>query len=176
MLVTLCIGTLLQAVGELNSLMVFPIGGCAILFGIVALVLIDNTMTAMLASRAYKQQILNSLEAKTLNKPHQHHHSATTDPSDPKHAVAVQRDIEAATAAQSANHGHQCMRSLGATSWLASGSKPANNVRQYVTAYSMELGCIFHSVIIGVGLGVLTESRSLIVTLMVALAVHQVRI
>jgi zinc transporter 1/2/3 len=168
----------MQAVGELNSLMPFPVGGCAILFGIVALVLIDNTMTAMLAPAAYKRHILDGLEtnASCNTKQHQHqHHSAATDPTDPKHAAAVQRDVEAATAAQSASHVHQCMRSLGATSWLASGSKPANNVRQYVTAYSMELGCIFHSVIIGVGLGVLTESRSLIVTLMVALAVHQVR-
>jgi zinc transporter 1/2/3 len=166
----------LQAVGELNSLMAFPVGGCAILFGIVALVLIDNTMTAMLAPAAYKRQIHDSLETNVYTKKqHAHHHTAATDPTDPKHAAAVQRDVEAATAAQSANHVHQCMHSLGATSWLASGSKPANNVRQYVTAYSMELGCIFHSVIIGVGLGVLTESRSLIVTLMVALAVHQVR-
>jgi zinc transporter 1/2/3 len=157
--------------------MTFPIGGCAILFGIIALVLIDNTMTALLAPPSYKQHIRNSLENNNrYSNPHQHHHhSAASDPSDPKHTVAVQRDVEAATAAQSANHVHQCMRSLGASSWLASGSKPANNVRQYVTAYSMELGCIFHSVIIGVGLGVLTESRSLVVTLMVALAVHQVR-
>uniref|UniRef100_A0A383WMG0 Zinc/iron permease n=1 Tax=Tetradesmus obliquus TaxID=3088 RepID=A0A383WMG0_TETOB len=165
-----------SAVGELNSLMTFPVGGCAILFGIIALVLIDNTMTALLAPPAYKQHIRDGLESNNKNnkQPHQHHHSAAaTDPSDPKHAVAVQRDVEAATAAQSSNHVHQCMRTLGASSWLASGSKPASNVRQYVTAYSMELGCIFHSVIIGVGLGVLTESRSLIVTLMVALAVHQ---
>jgi zinc transporter 1/2/3 len=167
----------MQAVGELNSLMVFPVGGCAILFGIVVLVLIDNTMTAMLAPAAYKQQIQDKLETNVYTKKqHTHQHSAAaSDPTDAKHAAAVQRDVEAATAAQSAGHMHQCMRSLGSTSWLASGAKPAINVRQYVTAYSMELGCIFHSVVIGVGLGVLTESRSLIVTLMVALTVHQVR-
>jgi zinc transporter 1/2/3 len=47
------------------------------------------------------------------------------------------------------------------------------NIRQYVTAYTMELGCIFHSVIIGVGVGVITHDRQLVVTLMVALAIHQ---
>lgn len=158
--------------------MVFPVGGCAILFGIIALVLIDNTMTAVLTPPAQKQHIRDSLNSDSHETKayRQHHHSAAPAGStDPKREVAVQRDVEAATAARPATHAHQCMNSLGASSWLASGSKPASSVRQYVTAYSMEAGCIFHSVIIGVGLGVLTASRSLVVTLMVALAVHQVR-
>jgi zinc transporter 1/2/3 len=70
-------------------------------------------------------------------------------------------------------HSHSCMRSLNSTSWIASAAVPVFNVKQYVTAYTMELGCIFHSVIIGVGVGVITEDRHLVVTLMIALAVHQ---
>eukprot|EP00882_Tetradesmus_deserticola_P002513 GHRQ01002675.1.p1 GENE.GHRQ01002675.1~~GHRQ01002675.1.p1 ORF type:complete len:375 (+),score=159.09 GHRQ01002675.1:202-1326(+) len=160
-----------SAIGELNSLMAFPVGGCAVLFGIVALVLIDNTMAAMMLPPAYKQHMHDSVAS---NKAVHHHHSAPAGHTDvARHAAAEQRDVEAAAAAQSAGHVHQCMRNLSASSWLASSAKPVSNVRQCVTAYSMELGCIFHSVIIGVGLGVLTESRSLIVTLMIALAVHQ---
>ncbi|KAF6262375.1 ZIP family transporter [Scenedesmus sp. NREL 46B-D3] len=148
-----------SAIGELNSLMVFPVGGCAILFGIIALVLIDNTMTAVLTPPAQKQHIRDSLNSDSHETKayRQHHHSAApAGSSDPKREVAVQRDVEAATAARPATHAHQCMNSLGASSWLASGSKPASSVRQYVTAYSME-----------------AASRSLVVTLMVALAVHQ---
>jgi zinc transporter 1/2/3 len=65
------------------------------------------------------------------------------------------------------------MRGLNATGWVSSAAAPMRNVRQYVTAYTMELGCIFHSVIIGVGVGVITGDRELVITLMVALAIHQ---
>ncbi len=37
----------------------------------------------------------------------------------------------------------------------------------------MELGCIFHSVIIGIGMGVIVNDRHLVATLMIALTVHQ---
>eukprot|EP00775_Hariotina_reticulata_P007796 gene7796-7993_t len=108
-----------EAVSELNSLMEFPIGGCTVLFGIIALVLLDSWLASSLAPD------------------------------------------------------HSCMRSLNSTSWVASAAAPVRNIKQYVTAYTMELGCIFHSVIIGVGVGVITEDRHLVITLMVALAVHQ---
>lgn len=38
-------------------------------------------------------------------------------------------------------------------------------------SYTMELGCIFHSIIIGVGVGVITGDRQLVIVLMVGGAV-----
>jgi zinc transporter 1/2/3 len=70
-------------------------------------------------------------------------------------------------------HGHQCLRSINASGWISSAAAPMRDLRKCVTAYTMEFGCIFHSVIIGVGVGVITEDRQLVTTLMVALAIHQ---
>lgn len=127
-----------ECVLELEGLMSFHIAGVTVLFGIVVLVLIDNSLAAFLAPEEYKQQIRDQL---------------------------AQRAASA--------HGHQCLRSLNATGWAASAASPLANVRQYVTAYTMELGCVFHSFIIGLGVGVITNNRELVVTLMVALAIHQ---
>eukprot|EP00877_Chromochloris_zofingiensis_P010839 jgi/Chrzof1/6008/Cz17g00150.t1 len=63
---------------------------------------------------------------------------------------------------------------MSAERWLTSVTEPVGNAKQYVTAYTMELGCIFHSVIIGVGLSTLTDDDvQLVVTLMIAVAIHQ---
>lgn len=70
-------------------------------------------------------------------------------------------------------HGHQCLNPLKGNGWLTSAETPVKTLRQYVTAYTMEMGCIFHSLIIGIGVGVITDDRHLVVDLMIALAVHQ---
>jgi zinc transporter ZupT len=79
----------------------------------------------------------------------------------------------AARSSVSQPHGHQCLRSINASSWISSAAAPMRDLRQCVTAYTMEFGCIFHSVIIGVGVGVVTHDRQLVTTLMIALAIHQ---
>lgn len=171
-----------QAVGELNSLMTFPVGGCTILFGIIVLVLIDNSLAAFLAPEHYKQHIQEEIAAKEdpALKPHKHDHgahahsaAAAADGHKHGHQHEVAIGSSAAAAAAAAAHTHQCLRSMNASNWVASGSKPTRSIRQYVTAYTMELGCIFHSIIIGIGVGVITEDRHLVITLMIALAIHQ---
>jgi hypothetical protein len=65
-------------------------------------------------------------------------------------------------------HTHACTSALTAQRWAGAGAGGAlTNVRQRVTAYTMELGCIFHSIIIGVGVGVITGERQLVISLMV---------
>ncbi|KAF8065477.1 hypothetical protein HT031_003078 [Scenedesmus sp. PABB004] len=219
-----------EAVGELNSLMEFPIGGCTILFGIVSLVIFDSSLAAWLAPPGYKQQIRDDAAAAAAAAQQQqpqggagakhgaehhhaaavagaggaaaapagahkrcgggHHHGPQAAPAAAKGAVdggdaldGAERGAEPSADAAAvlggaggAAHGHQCLRSLNASGWVSSGAgDPGSMVslRQCVTAYTMELGCIFHSVIIGVGVGVITSDRRLVVTLMVALAVHQ---
>eukprot|EP00879_Flechtneria_rotunda_P002960 GHRR01003177.1.p1 GENE.GHRR01003177.1~~GHRR01003177.1.p1 ORF type:complete len:368 (+),score=84.80 GHRR01003177.1:176-1279(+) len=146
-----------EAVYQLDSLLEFHVGGCAVLFGIVALVLVDNCLAALLAPESYKQHI----REKQVDKPH-----GEANKHDHGHGT---RDVEL----QNVSHSHQCMRTLSPNGWVASAAAPTKSVRQYVTAYTMELGCIFHSIIIGVGVGVLTSGRQLVIRLMVALAIHQ---
>eukprot|EP00877_Chromochloris_zofingiensis_P006292 jgi/Chrzof1/1916/Cz10g26060.t1 len=145
-----------EAVEELHGLLDYHIGGIPMLFGIILLVLIDSSMTAWFVSRASKERL---------------QHNGAHSKSETEHTNEL--DTGKAAAVGSVTHVHQCLRSMNAETWLSTVSKPVVNVRQYVTAYTMELGCIFHSVIIGVGVGTITGSQQLVVTLMIAIAFHQ---
>lgn len=46
-------------------------------------------------------------------------------------------------------------------------------VKQQVVCVTMELGCVFHSVVLGLALGVMSASPQLVVTMLVVLSVHQ---
>jgi zinc transporter 1/2/3 len=108
-----------------------------------------------------------------------HHHHHDHDHHDHDHDEA---DTDYHHASQ---HTHQCLRSSNAQRWqLASSTTPdaaaataraaaLRKVKLTVGAYAMELGCIFHSVIIGVGLGVVVSGRAYVATLLGALTVHQ---
>lgn len=72
-----------------------------------------------------------------------------------------------AAAAAPALHTHACTSALSAQRWADLGGD-LGGVRQRVTAYTMELGCCFHSVIIGVGMGVITGDRQLVIVLLVS--------
>jgi len=110
---------------------------------------------------------------------HDHHHDHHHDDHDDHHASL---------------HTHQCLRSSSAQRWqLASGpgagaGSPANvgtpaeratraaalrALKLTIGAYAMELGCIFHSFIIGMGLGVVVSGRGYVATMLGALTVHQ---
>jgi len=173
-----------EAVHQLEGLLDFHLAGCTILFGILSLVLIDNSLAAFLTPDSYKEQIRATAKessghschtkkpaqastAAADKHPHDHDHSPAQD------SARDLKEVDEAIRAASQSHSHQCLRSLNATGWVSSATAPMRNVRQYVTAYTMELGCIFHSVIIGVGVGVITNDRQLVVTLMIALAIHQ---
>lgn len=167
----------MQAVEELNSLMDFPVGGCAVLFGILVLVIIDNSLTAVLAPEHYKQHIRDQMASKEkengrAQERHGHGEHAASAAAGIHGHDHHQHDA-AAVGGNASAHSHQCLRTMNASNWVASGTKPTRSIRQYVTAYTMELGCIFHSVIIGIGVGVITEDRHLVITLMIALAIHQ---
>lgn len=150
-----------ETVHQLEGLLDFHLAGCTILFGILALVLVDSSLAAYMTPDSYKQELL----AKA--KLHQHEHDSASD------LKQAEDDIKAAAAAAARSHSHQCLRGLNTSGWVSSAAAPMRNVRQYVTAYTMELGCIFHSVIIGIGVGVITNDRGLVITLMIALAIHQ---
>ncbi|GBF90062.1 zinc-nutrition responsive transporter [Raphidocelis subcapitata] len=184
-----------EAVAELAEVVDFPIGGVTVLFGVLALVVLDSSLTAQWAPEDYKRRLREAQHAaedsaaaaagaaaKSLD------HACPADGKAgelPPPALMSGKDVaaalgEAAAAATAgaarAPHTHACASAFAAQRWLAGGAaddSPLAGVKQKVTAYSMELGCIFHSVIIGVGVGVITTDRRLVLVLMIALVVHQ---
>jgi zinc transporter 1/2/3 len=190
-----------ESVEQLHDVIEYHLAGCTVLFGMLVLLLIDNSLAACLAPEAYKQQLRAELAANKAHTdgavaavPSTHKLAAAgsstcgggshSHPRQPSAAAAPPADtaarsdltsigkggdavadimgssdtgnLDAVRSAASQSHGHQCLRSLNATGWVLSVAGPMRNVRQYVTAYTMELGCIFHSIIIGVGVGVIT--------------------
>ncbi|GFR42139.1 hypothetical protein Agub_g2985, partial [Astrephomene gubernaculifera] len=95
-----------------------------------------------------------------------HAHSFPLSPSQPP--------LPCAPVAAGEGHSHVCVSRGSASNWVAAAAvETLGGLRQRVVAYLFELGCIFHSFIIGLSLGVnrtdLTEVRSLLL----ALAFHQ---
>lgn len=46
-------------------------------------------------------------------------------------------------------------------------------VKQHVVCVTMELGCVFHSVVLGLALGVMSNAPNMVATLFIVLAIHQ---
>jgi zinc transporter ZupT len=134
----------MQALEQLEGLPLsfpVPIGGCAILVGILLLVILDSTIAGILAPESYR----NELQEDATN-------SVITEASARKGTL------------------HHSSSSAASLSAAAASMK---TVRQGVTAVTMELGCVFHSVIIGIGVGVITGDKQLVLTMITALAIHQ---
>lgn len=71
------------------------------------------------------------------------------------------------------SHTHECLREISPSHWVVTVNEEQNSVRSKVMAYVMELGCIFHSVLIGIGLGVTSGEKGPVVALIIALTFHQ---
>jgi zinc transporter ZupT len=135
----------LQALEQLEGLPLnfpVPVGGCAILVGILLLVILDSTIAAILAPESYR----NALQEDENN-------TVTTDPSPRKGTLHCHNSSSAAP--------------------VSAPAASMKTIRQGVTAVTMELGCIFHSVIIGISVGVITGDKHLVLTMITALAIHQ---
>lgn len=132
-----------QAIEQLGNLPVhipIPLGPCAILFGIIALVVSDSVLSSFLAPESYKQQL-------------QAEHNTNIAQRKTGFFTCGHLNVEPAVAAEA----------------VAAMQK----LRHAISAVTMELGCIFHSVIIGIGVGVINNDRHLVLTLITALAIHQ---
>jgi zinc transporter 1/2/3 len=135
----------MQALEQLQGLpfnFPVPVGGCAILVGILLLVILDSTIAGILAPESYR----NELQEQESN-------SVVTEPSTRKGALHCHSSSSAAP--------------------VSAAAASMKTIRQGVTAVTMELGCIFHSVIIGIGVGVITGDKQLVLTMITALAIHQ---
>jgi zinc transporter 1/2/3 len=150
-----------SAMFQLAGLTAYSFGGVAVLAGIFLLIIIDTGLQAAL----------------TPKDTHAHSHDEHRDGGHGLGHVHTEIAGDLKVAVQGGpskpTHTHQCLRSVSQEHWVASAEKPLFNVKQYVTAYTMELGCIFHSVTIGVSLGVMTDDRAAVVIMMIAVAIHQ---
>lgn len=189
-----------EAVMELSEVHSYPIAGVAVLFGILALVVTESSLTALWAPDDYKEKLRRqqhshshapaSAAAAAAATVHAAHSSgskhgeaggsgATVAAGGKDASVFVVPPSSAADALDAAAaqgpvpHSHACTSSLSAQRWAGGAMGALDGARRRVTAYTMELGCMFHSVIIGVGVGVITGDRQLVLVLMVALIVHQ---
>jgi zinc transporter ZupT len=136
-----------QALEQLEGLPLnfpVPVGGCAILVGILLLVILDSTLAGILAPESYR----NELQEDESN-------SVITEPNTRKGSL------------------HHCHFGSSNAAPLTEGAAAMKTIRQGVTAVTMELGCIFHSVIIGISVGVMTGDKQLVLTMITALAIHQ---
>ncbi|GIL58679.1 hypothetical protein Vafri_13673 [Volvox africanus] len=80
------------------------------------------------------------------------------------------------TAGAAALHGHShvCVSHGPASNWMAAlATEAIGSLRLKVIAYLFELGCIFHSFIIGLSLGVNQTDIKEVRSLLIALAFHQ---
>lgn len=134
-----------------------PVGGCAILAGILLLVILDSTLAGILAPESYRNELQEQEEedkdSSTCAVTSTEHHSNST----PKKGADF--------------HCHRIHSSSSEN--VSEAAAKMKTIRQGVTAVTMELGCIFHSVIIGIGVGVITGDKQLVLTLITALAIHQ---
>ncbi|KAG2429752.1 hypothetical protein HXX76_010536 [Chlamydomonas incerta] len=82
------------------------------------------------------------------------------------------------TRASDPGHGHVCVSRGSAGNWFSSTSPStthavAGSLRLKILAYMFELGCVFHSFIIGISLGVNTTDLVEVRALLIALSFHQ---
>lgn len=72
-------------------------------------------------------------------------------------------------------HTHACvhMTSAASVAVISSGGADRTTLQLQISAYLMELGCVFHSVLIGISLGVVVSGKTEVVILMVAISLHQ---
>lgn len=141
---------------DLAELLPYPVGGATVLFGIIALVLLDSALMSAFLTSDHKQHLLQLYGPGAAKDHGEHHHQPT-----PRGLLESDKGMvpqSAAGATTSApHHSHTCLRGRAVEQWLVAG--PTRDMRDYVTAYTMELGCVVHSVIIGLALGVIVNDR-----------------
>lgn len=123
----------------------YPIGGVMILAGILLMYFTEEVLSNVLHH-----------DHNCIRTPSVSHASSLKDPP--------------VTLETPSSHTHECSNPALRT-W--SQAPISSNWKSQSTAYSMELGCVFHSVLIGLGLGVIVNDRHQAIALTIALCFHQ---
>ncbi|KAG2495362.1 hypothetical protein HYH03_006630 [Edaphochlamys debaryana] len=176
--------------------MTYPLGGVCVVLGVVVMILIEHAAHAWHSTAAdgapHPTHAAHSLPApgactaddadvsfSDQRKPSSKRAAALPPVADLEAPMMpplqdAASDCDDSASGQPQPHRHVCVSHGPALNWLSAASAEGEGSRRNrVVAMLFELGCIFHSVIIGLSLGVnqtdLTEVRSLLI----ALAFHQ---
>jgi hypothetical protein len=157
-----------EASESLEVLTPFPLGAVLAIAGILTLLAIDYSVTSLLAPEPFKSQLRAAVRLSRAPPP-----AAITE-------KAAALDSEAAAPADAGGEGAAanaedgCRGCAAATATAAgvvghaapllhshhhSAGHPIATLRQLVACYTLEAGCVFHSVIIGIGIGTMVGSR-----------------
>jgi len=166
------------------------LGGCCAVFGVLLMVIMENLSHHFMSTS--KAGMFHS-HGHDDHAPHGAHAHSYGDADSPvKASQTAQEDIAQVTCGSnhvvgedreaqhdisdpptaSDGHHHSCVAANTAANW-ASQAPPGSNVRDTISAYMFELGCVIHSFLIGLSLGVTVEGRSEVTALLIALCFHQ---
>mmetsp|Transcript_11698 Transcript_11698/g.28715 ORF Transcript_11698/g.28715 Transcript_11698/m.28715 type:complete len:392 (-) Transcript_11698:1177-2352(-) len=130
------------------------LGGAVVAFGVIVMVVAEGVTHALLE---------NNLAHKSNNHNHSQDEENGSKKMDVVKQVSSSGPLDVSTDDEEHHHHHH----------LPLAAAHTGTLREQVMAYMFELGCIFHSVIIGITLGVMTGSKSDVVAMLIALAFHQ---
>lgn len=196
---------------DLESAVDYPVASCCVVFGVLAMVIIENTSRSFLRGSGAcshhhgpePEPAESDGEEKHVHAPdgHSHSHSHTRNglaassasgavcthsehipiaadvpPSGPRVAFVAYRHDEEQP------HTHSCVAVNNAANWASNPahahvpgfpSKDNEAISNQIMAYMFELGCVIHSFLIGIALGVTVGDRNQAIALLMALIFHQ---
>jgi zinc transporter 1/2/3 len=165
-----------EAYEQLEGFVGYSWGGVAAVGGVVVLACVESLLQARVLDNLPQGQSVESADGlHGLGAHHGHHTLSSNGKAAAADAAAKQVALEEGVRrvqVPQPHHHHACLHSTP-DAFVASAAGELQNVRQYLAAYTMELGCIFHSVIIGVSIGVILDSMSALVAMIIAISFHQ---
>ena len=147
-----------EVVTELKQVIEYPFGGVSILFGIILMSIIEHISHSWNKNDDTHSHDLSVVDIEApfyIDTGCQHAECNINDATD-------EHNDE--------QHKHSCITNLNSKSFASVATDKITKKRFML--YVFEFACVFHSFIIGISLGVTTDISTLI-TLMVALSVHQ---
>jgi zinc transporter 1/2/3 len=149
-----------EVIIELNAYIVFPLGACCILFGILSMSIFEHVSHSWVSSKTFSQgdveiPLCDNVSIDCANC-HQHCNQAPTEHDE----ITVM------------DHTHTCVVNLGSKSLSCVATTEKSTKRKVIVLYLFEFACVFHSFIIGLSLGLIDDIKSA-KTMMIALCFHQ---
>jgi zinc transporter 1/2/3 len=161
----------------------YPLGGTCVLFGVVLMVLLEHVAHVFHDSHSHgagQQQHVQLPVACRHDEPASGKLEVPlVHADDAAGAGNVDLDVNPHSAlhrASTESHAHVCVSRGAAGNWVAADAAEAdasNSLRLRILAYMFEMGCICHSFIIGLALGVNDKDLKQARALLIALAFHQ---
>ncbi|PNG99186.1 Fe(2+) transport protein 2, partial [Tetrabaena socialis] len=163
-----------EAVEEMAGLggIEYPLGGVCVLFGVALMVFLEHLAHTMHTghtaagadgqpSGASQPLAVRAAEDLAMGK------------GDVGAVVPMPDDSHARASLVDEGHAHACVSHGSASNWATAAPEAEGSLRLRVLAYMFELGCVFHSFIIGLSLGVNQTDASEVRALLIALSFHQ---